>query len=70
MGWLYAQFNKFIMIDRIFHDTRTYITPKNPYGLLATEYDVATNTYRNLSDGIISNSWCSSVRRPLIANCL
>ncbi len=55
-----AQYNKFIMIDRIFFaaDNET----ANPYGLLASEYDVITDTFRNLSSGIISNSLCSAVR--------
>ena len=56
-----AQYNKYIMIDRIFFAADNQ-TP-NPYGLLASEYDVTSDTFRNLSSGIISNSWCSAVRR-------
>ena len=57
-----AQYNKFIMIDRIFFAADNQ-TP-NPYGHLATEYDVTTDTFRDLSSGIVSNSWCSAVRLP------
>ena len=60
-----AQYNKFIMIDRIFFTAQNQMP--NPYGVLASEYDVVTDTFRNLSSGIISNSWCSAVRLPLVA---
>ena len=62
-----AQYNKFIMIDRIFFAADNQ-TP-NPYGHMATEYDVASNTFRDLSAGITSNSWCSAVR-PRLPACL
>ena len=55
-----AQYNKFIMIDRIFFSASGQTS--NPYGILASEYDVTTDTWRDLSSGIISNSWCSAVR--------
>ena len=61
------QYNKFIMIDRIFF-TADGQNP-NPYGHLATEYDVTTNTFRDLSPGITSNSWCSAVRPGCTAIC-
>ena len=60
-----AQYNKFIMIDRIFFAQNNQMS--NPYGHLATEYDVTTNTFRDISSGIVSNSWCSAVRLPLPA---
>ena len=60
-----AQYNKFIMIDRIFFAAQNQMP--NPYGLLASEYDVVTDTFRNLSAGIISNSWCSAVRPPPVS---
>ena len=55
-----AQHNKFIMIDRIFFAASGQTS--NPYGILASEYDVTTDTFRDLSSGITSNSWCSAVR--------
>ena len=62
--WI-AQYNKFIMIDRIFFAADDQ-TP-NPYGHMATEYDVTTDTFRDLSSGITSNSWCSAVRLLLMS---
>ena len=59
-GGCARQYNKFIMIDRIFFEADGQ-TP-NPYGILASEYDVTTNTFRDLSSGITSNSWCSAVQ--------
>ncbi|KAK9834905.1 hypothetical protein WJX81_007597 [Elliptochloris bilobata] len=51
-----TKYNKFIMIDRTFYGTEV----PNPEGVKASEYDVATDTYRNLTSGIQSNSWCSA----------
>ena len=60
-----AQCNKYIMIDRIFFTAQNQLP--NPYGVLASEYDVVTDTFRNISIGIISNSWCSAVRLPVMS---
>ena len=62
-----AQYNKFIMIDRIFFTNQNQLP--NPYGHMATEYDVTTDTFRDLSSGIVSNSWCSAVRLLLPGRC-
>lgn len=61
------QYNKFIMIDRIFFEAGGQTA--NPYGILASEYDVTTNTFRDLSSGIVSNSWCSAVQPGCEAAC-
>ena len=54
---LALQYNNVIMIDRIWYGGQTL----NSTGITASEYDVQTNTYRNLSSGIQTNSWCSTV---------
>ena len=53
-----AQYNKFIMIDRTFYGTEV----PNPTGIKASEYDVVTGVNRDLTSGILTNSWCSAVR--------
>ena len=58
-GSVCAQYNKFIMIDRTFYGADE---PPNPTGIKASEYDVITNTNRNLTSGIQTNSLCSAVR--------
>ena len=49
---LALQFNKFIMIDRIWYGGQT----PNPTSITASEYDVL------LSSGIQTNSWCCEWR--------
>ncbi|KAK9834822.1 hypothetical protein WJX81_001214 [Elliptochloris bilobata] len=51
--WIDPLYNKFIMIDRIFFHADGQ-TP-NPYGILASEYDVTTDTWRDWSSGITSS---------------
>ncbi|KAK9834821.1 hypothetical protein WJX81_001103 [Elliptochloris bilobata] len=48
--------NTFIMIDRIFYGSEA----PNPWVVKGSEYDVATDTYRNISGGILTNSFCST----------
>ena len=52
------QCDKLIMIDRIFY----WSEAPNPLGVRASEYNVTTDTYRDLRSGIVTNSWCSAVR--------
>ena len=56
--------------QQVYHDRRIFFAANNesanPYGLLASEYDVTTDTFRNLSSGIISNSLCSAVPLPAL----
>ena len=61
MSACHTQFNKLIMIDRTFYGSEA----PNPEGVKASEYDVDTDTYRNLSSGTVTNSWCSAARTLL-----